>query len=78
MNKFEGVPFHGTPPSSKHVGNTVSSSTFSAKAVLGHAAYYGSMAALGIAGRGFMRGAVHAGRAAVYGNAALAARALGA
>ena len=22
MNKIDGVPFHGTPPSQKHVGNT--------------------------------------------------------
>ena len=71
MNKFEGVPFHGTPPSSKHVSNT-SKNTFSPKAVLGHAAYYGSMAALGVAGRGFARGFVTAGRAT------LAARAIGA
>ena len=34
--------------------------------IAGQAAYYGGMAALGIAGRGFARGAVHAGRAAFY------------
>ena len=66
--KFEGVPFHGTPPSQKNIGNTVSSKTVGAKLgnIAGQAAYYGGMAALGIAGRGFARGAVHAGRAAFY------------
>ena len=68
MNKFEGVPFHGTPPSQKNVGNTANSKSFGSKLgnIAGQAAYYGSMAAIGIAGRGFARGAVHAGRAAFY------------
>ena len=69
--KFEGVPFHGSPPNQKHIGNTVSQKTFGAKLgnIAGQAAYYGGMAALGIAGRGFARGAVHAGRAAFYARA---------
>ena len=80
MNKIEGVPFHGTLPS-KHV--MPSQRTFSDKAwsAAGTAAYYGGMAALGIAGRGFARGAVQAGRAAVLGRAARSAqlvRAMGA
>ena len=68
MNKIDGVPFHGTPPSQKNINNTVSSTPFSSKLgnIAGQAAYYGGMAALGIAGRGFARGAVHAGRAAFY------------
>ena len=71
MNKIDGVPFHGTPPSQKNIGNTVSSKTFGAKLgnIAGQAAYYGGMAALGVAGRGFARGAVHAGRAAFYARA---------
>ena len=32
--KFEGVPFHGTPPSQKHVGNTSSVTPSSSKSVL--------------------------------------------
>ena len=68
MNKFEGVPFHGTPPSQKNVGNTANSKSFGSKLgdIAGQAAYYGSMAALGIAGRGLARGAVLGGRAAFY------------
>ena len=68
MKKIDGVPFHGTPPSQKNINNTVSSTPFSSKLgnIAGQAAYYGGMAALGIAGRGFARGAVHAGRAAFY------------
>ena len=52
----------------KNINNTVSSTPFSSKLgnIAGQAAYYGGMAALGIAGRGFARGAVHAGRAAFY------------
>ena len=42
MNKFEGVPFHGTPPSSKSVGNTSTSNTFHAK--LGNFAHHAGMA----------------------------------
>ena len=55
----------------KNIGNTVSSKTFGAKLgnIAGQAAYYGGMAALGVAGRGFARGAVHAGRAAFYARA---------
>ena len=65
MNKIDGVPFHGTPPSQKNINNTVSSKTFGAK--LGNIAGQALIgAALGIAGRGFARGAVHAGRAAFY------------
>ena len=91
MNKIDGVPFHGTPPSQKNVHNTVSSTSFSSKSgntatqtvgakvgkVARQAAYYGGMTVLGIAGRGFMRGAAHAGRAAVLRNARLV-RAMGA
>ena len=70
MNKFEGVPFHGSPPNQKHIGNTASKSAWSkAGNIAGQAAYYGATAALGIAGRGFARGAVHAGRAAFYARA---------
>ena len=72
MNKIDGVPFHGTPPSQKkNIGNTASSTSFGSKlgSIAGHAAYYWGMAALGIAGRGFARGAVHAGRAAFYAGA---------
>ena len=52
----------------KNIGNTASSTSFGSKLgnIAGQAAYYGGMAALGIAGRGFARGAVHAGRAAFY------------
>ena len=52
MNKIDGVPFHGTPPSQKNINNTVSSTPFSSKLgnIAGQAAYYGGMAALGIAG----------------------------
>ena len=66
MNKIDGVPFHGTPPSQKkNINNTVSSKTFGAK--LGNISGQALIgAALGIAGRGFARGAVHAGRAAFY------------
>ena len=78
--KFEGVPFHGTPPSQKNVGNTVSSKSFGAKVgnIAGQAAYYGGMAALGMVGNAAggvalnavrtlgPRAAVHAGRAYVY------------
>ena len=85
MNKIEGFPFHGTLPNQKHVGNTVSSKSFGAKLgnIAGQAAYYGGMAALGIAGRGGARGAVHAGRAAFYARAGqlagrAASRAMGA
>ena len=80
MNKIEGVPFHDTLPNQKHVGNTVSSKSCRAKLrnIAGQAAYYGGMAALGIAGRGFARGAVNAGRAAFYARAGqLAGRAAG-
>ena len=69
MDKIDGIPFHGTPPSQKkNINNTVSSTPFSSKLgnIAGQAAYYGGMAALGIAGRGVARGAVHAGRAAFY------------
>ena len=63
MNKFEGVPFHGTPPSQKNVGNTANSKSFGSKLgnIAGQAAYYGSMAALGVVGRGLARGTVLAG-----------------
>ena len=65
MNKIDGVPFHGTPPSQKNINNTVSSKPFSSK--LGNIAGQALIgAALGIAGRGLARGAVHAGRAAFY------------
>ena len=65
MNKVDGAPFHGTPPNQKNINNTVSSKTFGAK--LGNIAGQALIgAALGIAGRGFARGAVHAGRAAFY------------
>ena len=71
MNKFEGVPFHGTPPNQKNIGNTVSQKTFGAKVGNneGQATYYGGMTALGVAGRGFARGAFHAGRAVFYARA---------
>ena len=71
MNKIDGVPFHGTPPSQKNIGNTASSKSFGSKLgnIAGQAAYYGGMAALGIAGRGFARGAVYAGRSAFYAGA---------
>ena len=69
MNKIEGVPFHGTLPNSKNVGNTQTSFGAKLGKIAGHAAYYGGMAALGVAGRGFARGAVHAGRAAFYARA---------
>ena len=76
MNKFEGVPFHGTPPSQKNVGNTANSKSFGSKLgnIAGQAAYYGSMATLGIARRGLARGVVLGGRAAFYSRAAQAAR----
>ena len=91
MNKIERIPLHGTPPNQKNVGNTVSSTSFGSKSgntatqtvgakvgkVARQAAYYGGMAVLGIVGRGFMRGAVHAGRGAVLRNARLV-RAMGA
>ena len=93
MNKIDGVPFHGTPPSQKkNIGNTVSSKTFGAKLgnIAGQAAYYGGMAALGIAGKAAggvalnavrtlgPRAAVHAGRAYVYSHMGrVAARAAG-
>ena len=49
----------------KNINNTVSSKTFGAK--LGNIAGQALIgAALGIAGRGLARGAVHAGRAAFY------------
>ena len=34
MNKIDGVPFHGTPPSQKHVGNTSSVMPSSSKSAL--------------------------------------------
>ena len=64
----------------KNINNTVSSKPFSSKLgnVAGQAAYCGGMAALGVAGRGFARGAVHAGRATFYnaGGAVHAGRAV--
>ena len=63
MDKVEGVPFHGTPPNQKNVGDTVSSKSFGSKLskIAGQAAYYGSMAALGVVGRKLARGTVLAG-----------------
>ena len=68
MNKIDGVPFHGTPPSQKNINNTVSSTPFGAKLgnIAGQALIGG---AVGSVGRGFARGAVHAGRAALYARA---------
>ena len=92
MNKSEGVPFHGTPPNNKHIGNTVSAKSFGAKVgnIAGQAAYYGGMAALGMVGKAAggvalnavrtlgPRAAVHAGRAYVYSRMGrVAARAAG-
>ena len=52
----------------KSIGNTASSKSFGSKLgnIAGQALIGG---ALGIAGRGFARGAVHAGRAAIYAGA---------
>ena len=90
MNKIEGVPFHGTLPNSKNVGNTQPSFGAKLGKIAGHAAYYGSVAALGMVGNAAggvalnavrtlgPRAAVHAGRAYVYSRMGrVAARAAG-
>ena len=53
--KFEGVPFYGTPPSQKNVGNTSSQTTLS------KAGEIAGTALLGVVGRKIAKGAIRAG-----------------
>ena len=53
--KFEGVPFYGTPPSQKNVGNTSSQTTLS------KAGEIAGTALIGYVGRKIAKGAVRAG-----------------
>ena len=55
MSKIEGVPFYGTPPSQKNIGNT------SSKTTLSKAGEIAGTALLGFVGRKIAKGAVRAG-----------------
>ena len=55
MSKIEGVPFYGTPPSQKNIGNTSSRTTLS------KAGEISGSVLLGYVGRKIAKGAVRAG-----------------
>ena len=55
MSKIEGVPFYGTPPSQKTIGNTSSRTTLSKVGKIA------STALIGYVGRKIAKGAVRAG-----------------
>ena len=55
MSKIEGVPFYGTPPSQKNIGNTSSRTTLS------KAGEIAGTALSGYVGRKIAKGAVRAG-----------------